>query len=462
MSLVKRLFMPTIGCFDSTGNFGRLAGINYKRQFRIDPNLLSYIWNPISDIAPSLIQMESKKAVHYHSFSKTDNLEYQSIELQDNQNPTCGVGLGRCNVPEGAFSEFDLENLFTSDIQVTGLISTSHSISYPTQETVELAVFGDLNVLNASISGIQSGTVFNDFKFISRIKRGGKNLNGQLALFGANIEFLESLYSSPFDRFIDGYRTPIISRVPNFEEEVDLGIYIEDTKEHPYFLSARQCKPVLPAFAWSIPVFSHSFSTMISSGRAAGTNPEQTLLHGAYELMEDFCEYGQIEKEIISIESLDLDFLDSNLKKKLLEEQNKSPIFLISFKNPLGIPTYEISNGSRSGNGANLDGGIAFTRALLELFHSFPKRTNKITPTTLSYTIPNYSTGDVTKDLEIVDRIMQENSLSLDYVDMTQKDSNIKVYKTFIVSSKNTPYNTSLSKTIHRYQFNLLFDEEEN
>ncbi len=188
----------------------------------------------------------------------------------------------------------------------------------------------------------------------------------------------------------------------------------------------------MPDFVWSIPVFSRDFSYMNSSGRAAGVNHEQTLLHGAYEGFEDFCLYGDINEDIIKMDKLDLSFFGDKLSTLFEQLNNENPVYLGVYDTPFGIPTYRVIANGKSGFGCNLDGGVAITRALLETLNSRGDKDNSLEETIDNFKIPNYSTGDAVLDLERFDEIMKDNNLMLDYANLSQKKSNLLVYKTFI------------------------------
>lgn len=423
-------YKPTIWCFDKTPVYWeeRLEWIEYRRQYTWLFTLPSYIYNNLpDDVAKSLFWWKQKIKGRLLSSESWDELQFEEIELQETWAPTCDLWLWRDNDLK-CFSDFDLYNLRYT------------------------AIKSDKN-FSKILWLVKWEITSKEALFESTRARGGKNLTQELANLWAQIEFLESLYSTYFTHFTNNYQENVLVFKEAFIEEmfeVDMWYrVVPDSKMKLPYYKSQNWNYIQAQYVWGFPgslVYPDRFS--YSTWLAAWTNINQTLLHATYEIFEDFCDAWWIEYDTYELSKVKLDYLESNLLKRLKKELARKKAYLKVFKNPMGIPTYQITDWNIVGTWANLDWGVAITRAILEYLPNSEQfeESKDIEVDSWVYIVPNYSTWDLQKDLKLIRDILSRNDQILDYINLSQMWSNIKVLRAFIFS-KN-PKKRGISKHI--------------
>ena len=127
---------------------------------------------------------------------------------------------------------------------------------------------------------------------------------------------------------------------------------------------------------------------------------------------------------------------------------NEKKLYLTVFENPLWVPIYQITDWVIVWTWCNLNWWIAITRVILEYLCNKDVNKDNIDLDTQiwTYKIPNYSTNELNSDLELIKNILNKNDQTLDYIDLSQKGSNIKVLRAVIYS--DNPKKSWISKHI--------------
>ncbi|RKX58231.1 MAG: hypothetical protein DRP37_08325 [Thermodesulfobacteriota bacterium] len=178
-------------------------------------------------------------------------------------------------------------------------------------------------------------------------------------------------------------------------------------------------------------------SGVSSNGLASGNTEDEARLHALMEYIERDAERVALysQERCFSLEAEDpavAHILDR------CRERGRYIQFL-DLTPDLGIPCYKafVQTGDEfvKGCAADLSGKIAAVSALTELAYPYFVRSNPppAGQKTIKYEeLPDYSSGDVSRDLNTVERLLLSNGLKPIYVDLTRKDLNVPVVRTFV------------------------------
>jgi len=178
-------------------------------------------------------------------------------------------------------------------------------------------------------------------------------------------------------------------------------------------------------------------SGVSSNGLASGNTEDEARLHALMEYIERDAERVALysQERCFSLEAEDpavAHILDR------CRERGRYIQFL-DLTPDLGIPCYKafVQTGDEfvKGCAADLSGKIAAVSALTELAYPYFVRSNPppAGQKTIKYEeLPDYSSGDVGRDLNTVERLLLSNGLKPIYVDLTRKDLNVPVVRTFV------------------------------
>ncbi len=188
-------------------------------------------------------------------------------------------------------------------------------------------------------------------------------------------------------------------------------------------------------------------SGITSNGLASGNTMDEAKLHGLLECIERDSEktvpYSQERCFLLETEDTAVGEILSSCKKKGIHVQflDMTPDFGVPcYKAFVQTPTGEILKGC----GAHLDGKIAAVRALTELAYPYPHWCGSVPPPrefeTLHYEeLPDYSSGNVSQDLRILETLLMVNGFRPIYVDLTRKDLDIPVVRVIIPGLEMMP-----------------------
>jgi ribosomal protein S12 methylthiotransferase accessory factor len=178
-------------------------------------------------------------------------------------------------------------------------------------------------------------------------------------------------------------------------------------------------------------------SGVSSNGIASGNTEDEARLHALMEYIERDAErvalYSQERCFTLEAEDPRVAHLLNRCR-----ERGRYVQFL-DLTPDIGIPCYKafVQTGDEfvKGCAADLSGKTAAVSALTELAYPYFVRSN--TPPagqkTIKYEeLPDYSSGDVSRDLNIVEKLLLSNGLKPIYVDLTRKDLDIPVVRAFV------------------------------
>jgi YcaO-like protein with predicted kinase domain len=208
-----------------------------------------------------------------------------------------------------------------------------------------------------------------------------------------------------------------------------------------------------------------------SNGLASGNTFEEATLHALFEIMERDGIWT-IPVTRSRLFRLDPDVLPDSDPKTIITsfiDQGLSPM-VFNATSDYGVPVYKAfvrTTGGLvvSGSGAHLNGTIALTRALCELgakcaaiksahLEENLKTTFDTNILTLqSSDIPNYSSGSVQRDLNMMYYILMMNSLPPIVVDLTTKSVNVPTVRV-IIPELDKPYAIS-PRVAMRYVYEI-------
>jgi ribosomal protein S12 methylthiotransferase accessory factor len=187
-----------------------------------------------------------------------------------------------------------------------------------------------------------------------------------------------------------------------------------------------------------------------TNGLASGNTMEEAKLCALLEYIER-------DSEKVMLFSPGRYFLleaDDPIMNKILNTWKKKGVHIhfLDLTSEIGVPCYKAffihtRGGFSRGWGAHLDGKIAINRALCELTspyflsgnYSTKPLTEEIQKTIKYEELPNYSSGNVNKDLSILERLLIMNGLYPIYVDLTKKDLDIPVVRVMIPGMEMFP-----------------------
>ncbi|MDI6889473.1 MAG: YcaO-like family protein [Thermodesulfovibrionales bacterium] len=187
-----------------------------------------------------------------------------------------------------------------------------------------------------------------------------------------------------------------------------------------------------------------------TNGLASGNTMEEAKLCALLEYIER-------DSEKVMLFSPDRYFLleaDDPIMNNTLNIWKKKGVYIqfLDVTSEIGVPCYKAffihaRGGFSRGWGAHLDGRIAINRALCELtspyflsgnYSTIPSKEDN--QRTIKYEeLPNYSSGNVNKDLWILEKLLIMNGLRPIYVDLTKKDLDIPAVRAIIPGMEMLP-----------------------
>ncbi len=182
------------------------------------------------------------------------------------------------------------------------------------------------------------------------------------------------------------------------------------------------------------------FSGLGSTGLASGITMEQAKMSALLEVIERDCEgttpYDPARCFRVEAEAPDVGALLAEYETKGVRVQFQD------LGKSHGVPCYKcFVVGPRGqivkGTGAHLDAKRALLSALTETPYPFPggppsSAGPERLPTVRFEELPDYSTGDSTRDLSILEAVLGSNGYTPIYVDLTRKDLGIPVVKAIV------------------------------
>ncbi len=179
-------------------------------------------------------------------------------------------------------------------------------------------------------------------------------------------------------------------------------------------------------------------SGMSSNGLASGNTLEEAKLHALIEYIERDSErialYSKERCFVLEAEDPTVNQMLNRCTEKGLHVQ------FLDLTSDLGIPCYKAFVQTASGDiakgcAADLNGQVAAVSALTEL--AYPYTAESLPPPaglkTIKYEeLPVYSSGDVSQDLDMLEKFLLLNGFKPIYVNLTRKDLNIPVVRALI------------------------------
>ncbi|GEM_PF-814349 len=195
------------------------------------------------------------------------------------------------------------------------------------------------------------------------------------------------------------------------------------------------------------------FSRSTSNGLASGNTMDEAKLHGVLEYIERHLDkvscYSPSRCFSLITEDKEISDIVAELEKRDIY------VYFLDLANDWGIPCYkafiksmqEKATITSTGCGAHLDGKIALLRALYELTHSSEYGPLISPPQGLFKTIrefkyeelPDYSSGNIAKDLHTLEKLLIMNGFHIIYIDLTRKDLDIPVIRVIIPGLEMLP-----------------------
>ncbi|NWF52190.1 MAG: YcaO-like family protein [Nitrospirae bacterium] len=187
-----------------------------------------------------------------------------------------------------------------------------------------------------------------------------------------------------------------------------------------------------------------------SNGLASGNTMEEAKLCALLEYIER-------DSEKVSLFSADRYFsleADNPIINNILNNWKEKGVYIyfLDLTQEIGIPCYKAffihaRGGFSRGWGAHLDGKIAINRAICELTSPYFLSNNYLTKPlseevqrTLKYEdLPDYSSGNVNYDLQILEKLLLMNGLNPIYVDLTKKGLEIPAVRAIIPGMEMLP-----------------------
>ncbi|MBW2163136.1 MAG: YcaO-like family protein [Deltaproteobacteria bacterium] len=178
-------------------------------------------------------------------------------------------------------------------------------------------------------------------------------------------------------------------------------------------------------------------SGVSSNGLASGNTEDEARLHALMEYIERDAErvalYSQERCFTLEAENPTVAHILNRCR-----ERGRYVQFL-DLTSDLGIPCYKafVQTGNEivKGCAADLSGKTAAVSALTELAYPYFVRSNPppAGQETIKYEeLPDYSSGDVSRDLNTVERLLLSNGLKPIYVNLTRKDLDVPVVRAFV------------------------------
>jgi len=221
---------------------------------------------------------------------------------------------------------------------------------------------------------------------------------------------------------------------------------VDEMGSHEIYIPAQFAFLISSGNFDEIDIYSQGTST---NGLASGNTIEEAKLTALLEYIER-------DSEKVSLFSLDRCFLleaKDPIISNILDAWRKRGvhIYFLDLTTELGIPCYRAffihkKGGISRGWGAHLNGKIAINRALCELTcRYFLYGDYSTIPLTDGVQIkkyeelPNYSSGDVNKDLWMLEKLLLMNGFHPIYVNLTKEDLDIPVIRTIVPGLEMLP-----------------------
>jgi ribosomal protein S12 methylthiotransferase accessory factor len=181
-----------------------------------------------------------------------------------------------------------------------------------------------------------------------------------------------------------------------------------------------------------------------SNGLASGNTMEEAKLHGLLEILERDGDYT-VPYNPSRVSTLAAS--DGKMAEVLERYAHRGlQVQLLDLTSEFGVPVYrafvQIGSQVLSGSGSHLDGKIAAARAVCELSakcflwekqHKGFRNISPSDPRVTSYEgLPDYSTGDVSHDLQKTEALLHANNLAPIYINLTRSDLGIPVVRTIV------------------------------
>jgi ribosomal protein S12 methylthiotransferase accessory factor YcaO len=179
-------------------------------------------------------------------------------------------------------------------------------------------------------------------------------------------------------------------------------------------------------------------SGVSSNGIASGNTKDEARLHALMEYIERDAErvalYSQERSFLLEAEDPSVAHILDRCREKGRYVQ------FLDLTPDLGIPCYKAFVQTEQGEiakgcAAGLTGKAAAVSALTELAYPFFGKSRPPAPDlkTMKYEeLPDYSSGDVSRDLNTLERLLLSNGLKPIYVDLTRKDLDVPVARAFV------------------------------
>ena len=178
-------------------------------------------------------------------------------------------------------------------------------------------------------------------------------------------------------------------------------------------------------------------SGVSSNGLASGNTEDEARLHALMEYIERDAErvalYSQERCFTLEAENPTVAHILNRCRERGHYVQ------FLDLTSDLGIPCYKafVQTGNEivKGCAADLSGKTAAVSALTELAYPYFVRSNPppAGQETIKYEeLPDYSSGDVSRDLNTVERLLLSNGLKPIYVNLTRKDLDVPVVRAFV------------------------------
>ena len=182
------------------------------------------------------------------------------------------------------------------------------------------------------------------------------------------------------------------------------------------------------------------FSGLGSTGLAAGNSMEEARLRALFETIERDCEAISL---YLPSGCFTLTADDPEMATLLADYRAKG--IFVQFQDmtsALGVPCYKCfviapDGAIIKGSGAHLDGRRALIAALTETPWPYPKGPPSAPfpgklPMAKFEDLPDYSSGNATCDLQLLENLLSANGVNPVYVDLTREDLNIPVVRALV------------------------------
>jgi len=314
----------------------------------------------------------------------------------------------------------------------------------------------------------------NNWRLEGTLREYGKGLTEDEAKASALMEIIErySAFANFYNDQSVGYKEEYSLIKARYSELKDKGQHVLNPNkmslEVPYEdqelywivaeeVSERGCREIYIPAQFAFLISSGNFDEIdlysqgtTSNGLASGNTMEEAKLCALLEYIER-------DSEKVLLFSPDRYFsleADDPIINNILNSWKKKGvhIYFLDLTSEIGVPCYKAffihtKGGFSRGWGAHLDGKIAINRAFCELtspyflsgnYSTVPSK--EINQRTIKYEdLPNYSSGNVSKDLYILEKVLLMNGFHPIYVNLTKKDLGIPAVRVIIPGMEILP-----------------------